>query len=180
LATVRQWLDQRSFLAIGEIGIDLYWDKTFLAQQREAFLQQVEWALEFDLPIVIHARESLDILIELVGGVGDSRLRGVFHCFTGTTSQAEAIMKLGFYLGIGGVATYKNSGLSETLASVPLEAVVLETDAPYLAPVPRRGKRNESAYLRHVAEHLAGIYAMPLDELAEVTSRNARKLFQLN
>ncbi|RME98209.1 MAG: TatD family deoxyribonuclease, partial [Bacteroidetes bacterium] len=151
LAVVRDWLDKRPFLAVGEIGIDLYWDKTYLEEQKEAFLLQVEWALELDLPIVIHARESLDLLIELVRGVGDKRLRGVFHCFTGSLAQAQAIIELGFYLGIGGVATYKNSGLTETLAQLPLSAIILETDAPYLAPVPKRGKRNESAYVRYVA-----------------------------
>lgn len=179
LAWVRKWLDKRDFLAIGEIGIDLYWDKTLLAEQKAAFLQQIEWALEFDRPIVIHARESLDILIELVKAVGDSNLRGVFHCFTGDVAQAEAIMELGFYLGIGGVLTFKNGGLDKTLAEISLERVILETDAPYLAPVPYRGKRNESAYIQEVVNKLALIKQLPSTKVAKITTENAQKLFNL-
>lgn len=179
LAIVRQWWEKRDFIAMGEIGIDLYWDKTFLAEQKEAFLQQVEWALEFDRPIVIHARDSMDILIDLVRGVGDPALRGVFHCFTGNIAQAQAILDMGFYLGIGGVLTYKNSGLTETMTALPLDQVILETDSPYLAPVPKRGKRNESAYVRWVAEHLAAAKGMDLEEIARITTQNARTLFTL-
>lgn len=179
LAWVRKWLDQRDFIAIGEIGIDLYWDKTFLEEQKAAFLQQVEWALEFDRPIVIHARESLDLLIKLVEEVGDSNLRGVFHCFTGNVAQAEAIMELGLYLGIGGVVTFKNGGVDKTLAEISLERIILETDAPYLAPVPYRGKRNESAYVQEVADKLASIKGLPTGKVAAITSENAQKLFNL-
>lgn len=179
LRWVRKWLEKRDFLAIGEIGIDLYWDKTLLAEQKAAFLQQVEWALEFDRPIVIHARESLDILIDLVKSVDDVNLRGVFHCFTGDVAQAEAIMELGFYLGVGGVLTFKNGGLDKTMAKISLERVILETDAPYLAPVPYRGKRNESAYIQEVANKLALIKGLSSGKVAEITSENAQKLFNL-
>jgi TatD DNase family protein len=179
LAWVRKWLDQRDFIAVGEIGIDLYWDKTFIEEQKAAFLQQVEWALEFDRPIVIHARESLDLLIDLIKEVGDPNLRGVFHCFTGNVAQAEAIMKLGLYLGIGGVLTFKNGGVDKTLAEISLERIILETDAPYLAPIPYRGKRNESAYVQEVAVKLASIKGLSLAKVASITSENAQKLFNL-
>lgn len=179
LKWVRQWLEQRDFIAIGEIGIDMYWDKTLLEEQKAAFLQQLAWALEYDRPIVIHARESLDILIDLVREVDDSNLRGVFHCFTGDLKQAEAILELGFYLGIGGVLTFKNGGLDKTLQEISLERIILETDAPYLAPVPYRGKRNESAYVREVAGKLATIKELPEEKVAQITTENAQKLFNL-
>lgn len=179
LAWVKKWLDQRNFIAVGEIGIDLYWDKTFIEEQKAAFLQQVEWALELNLPIVIHARESLDLLIDLIKEVGDSNLRGVFHCFTGNVAQAEAIMKLGLYLGVGGVLTFKNGGVDKTLAEISLERIILETDAPYLAPIPYRGKRNESAYVQEVAVKLASIKGLSLAKVASITSENAQKLFNL-
>lgn len=177
LAIVRQWLDKRPFCAIGEIGIDLYWDKTYFEQQKEAFLIQAEWAKELEIPIVIHTRDAIDITIELVERIKDSRLQGVFHCFTGTPEQAERILSLGFYLGIGGVLTFKNSGLDKVMERVGLEQVVLETDSPYLAPVPYRGKRNESAYTRLVAEKLAAVKSMTLEAVAEVTTKNATALF---
>lgn len=179
LAWVKRWLDQRDFIAIGEIGVDLYWDKTYVEEQKAAFLQQAEWAIERDRPIVIHSRESIDMLIELIRSMGDPSLRGVFHCFTGDVRQAEKIMNLGFYLGIGGVLTFKNSGLDKTLAEISLDRVILETDAPYLAPVPHRGKRNESAYVSLVADKLASIKQLPVAEIAEQTSRNAQTLFRL-
>jgi TatD DNase family protein len=178
LATVKEWLDKRPFVAIGEIGIDLYWDKTFFEQQKEAFLTQVEWAKELDIPIVIHSRESTSIIIELLREVKDDRLRGIFHCFGGSVEEAEAIIDLGFLLGIGGVLTFKKSGLANTLASVDLKHIVLETDSPYLAPVPYRGKRNESSYVLHVAEKLATVKQMGLDEVAQITTENANALFQ--
>lgn len=177
LAIVRDWLDERPFCAVGEIGIDLYWDKSFFEQQKEAFLLQTEWARELGLPIVIHSREATDILIELVEEVKDERLRGVFHCFSGTEAQARRIIELGFYLGIGGVVTYKNAGLDKVMETIGLEHVVLETDSPYLAPVPWRGKRNESAYLRLVAEKLAAVKGIPFREVAEKTTKNAEQLF---
>lgn len=179
LAWVKKWLDQRDFIAVGEIGIDLYWDKTFIEEQKAAFLQQVEWALALNLPVVIHARDSLDLLIDLLKALGDPNLRGVFHCFTGNVAQAEAIMKLGLYLGVGGVLTYKNSGLDKTLAEISLERIILETDAPYLAPIPYRGKRNESAYVQEVAVKLASIKGLSLAKVTSITSENARNLFNL-
>lgn len=178
LRLVREWLDRRSFCAVGEIGIDLYWDKTYFEQQKEAFRIQTNWAKELGIPIVIHSRESTEVLIDLVGELKDERLRGVFHCFTGNAEQAKVITgELGFFLGIGGVVTFKNSGLDRTLETVDPQWVVLETDAPYLAPVPYRGKRNESAYVVHVAEKLAEIYDEPLPEIARRTTENAGRLF---
>lgn len=179
LAIVKKWLDQRDFLAVGEIGIDLYWDKTFVKEQQMAFLRQVEWALELDRPIVIHARDSIDMLIELVQEVQNGQLRGVFHCFTGNVEQARKIMDLGFYLGIGGVLTFKNAGLDKTLYELPLDRIILETDAPYLSPVPFRGKRNESAYVHQVAAKLALIKELDLKVIAQTTTTNARQLFRL-
>jgi TatD DNase family protein len=177
LATVRQWLDQRSFVAIGEIGIDLYWDKTFFEQQKVAFLRQVAWAQELSLPIVIHARESTDIIIELLEDLPAGTVCGIFHCFGGSLAQARRIIDLGFYLGIGGVVTFKKSGLDKTLADIDLAHLVLETDAPYLAPTPFRGKRNESAYLLQVAEKVAAIKGVSLAEVARVTTANAAAVF---
>ncbi len=177
LATVRQWLDRRKFCAVGEIGIDLYWDKTFFEQQKEAFLTQIQWAIEFDIPIVIHSRESTDIIIEMLKKAKDNRLRGIFHCFGGTEEQAKAIIDLGFLLGIGGVLTYKNSGLGQALQEIDLQHIVLETDAPYLAPVPYRGKRNESAYVRAVAEKLAEVKGVTLEAVAKATTQNAERVF---
>jgi TatD DNase family protein len=177
LAVVDEWLHKRDFCAVGEIGIDLYWDKTYFEQQREAFLQQVEWAKARSLPIVIHSRESIDILIELLREVNDERLRGIFHCFTGNPEQAEAIIDLGFHLGIGGVLTFKNAGLDKTVESIPLKHLVLETDSPYLAPVPYRGRRNESAYVVKVAERLAEVKKLPLEEVGRVTRENSYAIF---
>ncbi len=177
LQIVEDWLEKRSFVAVGEIGIDLYWDKTFVKEQREAFRRQARWAKSLGLPIVIHSRESTDMLIELVSEEQDGRLQGVFHCFTGNERQARAIMDLGFYLGIGGVLTFKNAGLDKTLAKIDLSRVVLETDSPYLAPAPYRGKRNDSAYLRYVAEKKANVKKLELQEIARITSQNADDLF---
>lgn len=177
LAIVRGWLERRHFCAIGEIGIDLYWDKSFREQQEEAFLEQVSWAIEFGLPIVIHARESLDIILDLIEPLEEPRLSGIFHCFTGTVDQARRIQDLGFLMGIGGVLTYKKAGLDEVLKNVPLSCLVLETDAPYLSPVPFRGKRNESAYLPYIAAKLAEIYGTTIEEVGQQTVRNAKNLF---
>lgn len=177
LAIVREWLDKRPFVAIGEMGIDLYWDKTFIDQQKEAFLLQCEWAKELGIPIVIHAREATDVCIELVREAKDERLRGIFHCFTGDVTQAEAIIELNFYLGIGGVLTYPKSGLDKTLEAIELQYMVLETDAAYLSPVPHRGKRNESAYLTFIAEKLASVKGVSLEEVANITTANAEKIF---
>ncbi len=177
LAVVRKWLDERPFCAVGEIGIDLYWDKTFFEQQKEAFLAQIGWAMELEIPIVIHSRDATDIIIDMLEEIRDSRLRGIFHCFTGDEQQAKRITDLGFYLGIGGVLTFKNAGLDKVMEKISLEHVVLETDAPYLAPAPRRGKRNESAYLRLVAEKLAAIKGLSFRETAEITTENALAAF---
>ncbi len=177
LALVREWLDRRPFVAIGEIGIDLYWDKTHIEAQQEAFLTQCEWAKALDIPIVIHTREATERTIDLVREVKDERLRGIFHCFGGTAREAEAIIDLGFHLGIGGVLTYPKSGLDKTLEVIDLQYIVLETDAPYLAPIPHRGKRNESAYVELVAERLAAVKQTTLERIATVTSATAEKIF---
>jgi TatD DNase family protein len=177
LQIVEKWLARRDFCAIGEIGIDLYWDKTHFEEQKEAFLTQVRWAKELGKPIVIHCRESMDIVLELLQPEKGERLHGIFHCFTGTLEQAQAVMELGFFLGIGGVLTYKNAGLDKTLETVPLDRIVLETDSPYLAPVPYRGKRNESAYIPLVGARLADIKGVALDAVAQITSDNAQKVF---
>ncbi|RMG84886.1 MAG: TatD family deoxyribonuclease [Bacteroidetes bacterium] len=178
LSLVEEWLGKRPFCAVGEIGIDLHWDKTTLDIQKDAFLTQIEWAKTLGLPIVIHCRDAMDLTIDLVRQAKDERLRGIFHCFGGTLEQAREIIELGFYLGIGGVLTYKKSGLDKVLSEVPLESVVLETDAPYLAPVPYRGKRNESAWVRIVAERLAEVKGLTINEIAIETTKNAEKIFR--
>ncbi len=177
LAHARKWLEQRSFAAIGEIGIDLYWDKTFFEQQKLAFRLQCEWALEYKLPVIIHARDSTDVIIELLEEINNPALKGIFHCFTGTREQAEKIVALGFKLGIGGVVTFKNGGLNHTIEHIALENMVLETDAPYLTPTPNRGKRNESSYIPIIAEKIALVKNIPLEEVANVTTKNAKSVF---
>lgn len=180
LAQVEDLLQSGRYWAVGEIGIDLHWDKTYLAQQEEAFRQQVRWAKDLDLPVVIHCRESFDEVFRIVEDEHQGRLTGVFHCFTGTVDQARAIVELGgFMLGIGGVITYPKSGLAAVMAEVGPEHCVLETDAPYLGPVPYRGKRNESAYIPHVAEALAQATGRTIDDIARTTTRNANTLFGL-
>lgn len=171
-------LSDKAIIAIGEIGIDLFWDKTTLPLQREAFRVQVQWAKDMNLPIVIHARDSYNELFEELNVLNDDQLSGVFHCFTGSLQQAEKILSYGnFYLGIGGVSTFKNSGLNNVLPHVPLNRIILETDSPYLAPVPYRGKRNESAYTALVAQHLAILLNKPIEEIADITTQNALQLF---
>lgn len=166
------------YYAVGEIGIDLYWDKTWLAQQQEVFRQQVRWAKELALPVVIHCRESFDEVITIVEQENDTTLEGVFHCFTGTPEQAQRIIALGgFYLGIGGVVTYPKGGLAETMAVVGLDHCVLETDAPFLSPVPHRGKRNESSYIPLVADRLAIATGRTQEEVGRITTANAEALF---
>lgn len=178
LAIVKKHLQEDTFCAIGEMGIDLYWDRTFFAQQQEAFRFQARLALEHNLPIVIHARNSFDEIFQLLEEFRQDRLRGVFHCFTGNKAQADHILTLGFKLGIGGVLTYKNSGLKEVVQDIPIESILLETDAPFLAPVPYRGKRNESAYILEIATELAEARQMSLEEVAAITTKNALGLFQ--
>lgn len=177
LHLVRTWLEKRPFCAIGEIGIDLYWDKTFRREQEEAFMQQVAWALELDLPIIIHSRESTGIILDLLEPIRQPRLRGIFHCFSGTAAEAQRVIALGFLLGIGGVLTFKKSGLDILLEDISLDHLVLETDAPYLAPVPYRGKRNESSWIPLVAAKLAEVKKIDLGIVAAQTTANARKLF---
>lgn len=177
LASIKNMLDQRQFQAIGEIGIDLYWDKTTYDIQREAFQIQLDWAIGKNLPIAVHSRDSLTELIELCRSRKNNLPRGVFHCFTGQYEEAIALIDLGFYLGIGGVVTYKNTHLRDVLAKISPEYLVLETDAPYLPPVPHRGKRNESAYTKLVAETLSTVYQRPADAIAAMTTANAEKLF---
>lgn len=177
LKLVKHWLQKRSFAAVGEIGLDYYWDKTFVPQQKDAFRQQISWALELNLPIVIHSRESMQDCIDIVKEYQKGKLRGIFHCFGGSAEEAQQIMDLGFLMGIGGVVTYKKSGLAEVLPSIPLEYLVLETDAPYLSPVPFRGKRNEPSYLKYVVEKMAEILHRPAAEIAAQTTANAQKLF---
>lgn len=179
LDIVEKWLKERKFVAVGEIGIDLYWDKTFFEQQKMAFLRQIDWAKELDIPIVIHSRESTDIIIEILQSQTDDRLRGIFHCFGGSEEQANQIIDLGFLLGIGGVLTFKKSGLDKVMESIDLQHVVLETDSPYLAPTPYRGKRNESAYVKLVAEKLASVKNTSFEEVARITTNNALALFQM-
>ena len=167
------------FVAIGEIGIDLYWDKSFLKQQQEAFKFQIRLAIEHDLPIVIHCREAFDEIFEILDKENCNKLRGVFHCFTGTLEQAKRAIDLDFVLGIGGVVTFKNGGIDKFLNQIDLKHIVLETDSPYLAPVPFRGKRNESSYIVHVIEKLSEIYGLSKEEIAHVTTKNAEKVFAL-
>ena len=180
LYRVEEWLAKRKFIAVGEIGTDLYWDKTYWEQQKEAFTIQVNWAKQYGLPVVIHSRESIDETIELVESLQDGRLTGVFHCFTGSVAQAQKIAALNFYMGIGGVATFKKSGLDLVIPEIPLERIVLETDAPYLAPVPHRGKRNEPSYIPLIADKVAELKKITPEALAEATTANAIKLFKLS
>lgn len=177
LAIVRQWLEKRKFCAIGEIGIDLYWDKTFFKEQQHAFRTQIRWAKEFKLPIAIHCRESFDEIFEILEEEKSDDLFGIFHCFTGTFEQAEKAISYNMKLGIGGVVTFKNGKIDQFLNAIPLEHIVLETDAPYLAPTPHRGKRNESSYLTLITEKLATIYNTSPEEIAAVTTATSKKVF---
>ncbi len=179
LEVMEQWLSKRTFHAIGEIGLDYYWDLTFQNEQFEALATQLDWALKYDLATVLHTREATEDTIKMVRKKQNGSLRGVFHCFGGTVEEAKQIIDLGFYLGIGGVVTYKKSGLMEVLPQIPLEHIVLETDAPYLAPVPHRGKRNESAYIPFIAQQVADCYQTSIDHIAQVTTANAERLFRL-
>lgn len=177
LDLLHPWFNKRSYVAVGEIGIDLYWRQDNLPEQEQAFLQQVQWALELDLPVVIHSRESCSLILDLLA---DLPVRGVFHCFTGTPEEAARIVQRGMYVGIGGVLSYKaNQALRDLFSTIDRSRVLLETDAPYLAPVPFRGKRNESAYLNQVAETLAACWQSSVAEVASLTSENARQLFRL-
>lgn len=177
LAAARVLLEKGSFIAVGEIGLDFYWDKTFTEQQYAAFHEQIEWALHYNIPISIHSRNATDECIAVVKEHQKGNLKGVFHCFSGNTGQAQQAIDLGFYLGIGGVVTFKNSGLDKVMENSTLENIVLETDAPYLAPVPFRGKRNEPSYLEYVVKKLAEIKQSEEAEIARITTENAERLF---
>ena len=177
LAHVKEWIDKKKFFAIGEIGIDLYWDKSFLAQQQEAFRTQIKWAKEKTLPIVIHCRDAFDEIFEILEQEKGDSLRGIFHCFTGTKEQAEKAINYNMKLGIGGVATFKNGKIDRFLNEINLKHIVLETDAPYLAPTPFRGKRNESAYITNVIDKLVEIYKVPFEEIVATTTQNSKVVF---
>ncbi|MEI8142816.1 MAG: TatD family hydrolase [Chitinophagia bacterium] len=179
LKLVEDCIGKRKFIAIGEIGLDFYWDKTFVKEQQLVFETQMQWALDLQLPIAIHTRNAMGETIEAVKPFAKKGLRGVFHCFSGSKESAEQIIGMGFHLGLGGVLTYKNAGVAEAIKDIPMEYLVLETDAPYLAPVPYRGKTNEPAYMLEVAKKLAEIKSMPLHEIATITTSNAEKLFGL-
>ena len=178
LNIVQHWLEQRDFPAIGEIGLDYYWDTSFKTQQQEAFETQMGWALERNLPIVIHTRNAMQETIEMVKPFAAKGLKGIFHCFSGSYESAKQIVDMGFLLGIGGVITYKNAGLPKALEKIGVAHLVLETDAPYLSPVPFRGKRNEPSYLMHIAESLAVTKGITVAELASLTTANAIALFK--
>lgn len=179
LRIARDLFDKRKFWGVGEIGLDFYWDKTFISEQYIALHEQLEWVNHFDIPFSLHSRNATDECIEVVKEHQNGKLKGVFHCFSGDVKQANEIIELGVYLGIGGVVTFKNGGLDKVMEKISLEHVVLETDAPYLAPVPFRGKRNEPAYLKYVIEKLAGIKNISAEEVAEITTRNSERLFAL-
>jgi TatD DNase family protein len=179
LTIVQDWFAKRKFAAVGEIGLDFYWDKTFEKQQYEAFRKQIELSLQYNLPIVIHTRNAMQETIDVVKEYVQAGVKGIFHCFGGTIENAKEIIAAGFYLGIGGVLTYKKSGLAEVLEQIDLKHMVLETDSPYLTPVPFRGKRNESSYLKYIVEKLALIKNISVEEVAAVTSANAEKIFGL-
>jgi TatD DNase family protein len=178
LAIIESWLDKRKFAAIGEIGIDLYWDKTFLNEQEIAFKKQIDWALTYNYSIVIHCRNAFDEIYSILNSY-QTLPKGIFHCFSGTIEQAEKILTLKhFKLGIGGVVTFKNSGLDKVLESISIEDVVLETDAPYLAPMPHRGKRNESSYIPLIAQKVADIKNISIEEVQHITTKNATYIFE--
>lgn len=178
LYVMEEWLNKRPFAGVGEIGLDLYWDKTFFAYQQEALKIQIQWAKEKHLPIILHCRESIDETIAIVKELNNEQLTGVFHCFTGTLDQAKEIIEMGFLLGIGGVATFKNGGLDQILPSIGLAQLILETDAPYLAPVPHRGKRNSPEYIPLIAHRVGELTGHPIEEVAERTNSNALSLFK--
>lgn len=177
LAHVETELSKRKFAAIGEIGIDLFWDKTFLQQQQDVFVRQIQLAKHYQIPINIHCREAFDEVLEILAQEKSPELWGIFHCFTGDFNQAKQAIDYGMKLGIGGVATFKNGKIDQFLNQIDIKNIVLETDAPYLAPVPFRGKRNESSYIKIIAEKLSEIYNLPLEEIAAITTENSKVVF---
>ncbi|MFC2090139.1 TatD family hydrolase [Bacteroidota bacterium] len=178
LDRIEGYLHDSRFIAIGETGIDLYWDKTFIKEQQDAFRKQLRWAKTLNLPVVIHARESFNEIFHIMDEENSDELHGVFHSFTGTIAQVEKIQTYNFYIGINGISTFKNADLSDTITSIPLDKLLIETDAPFLAPVPYRGKRNESSYVTHVAERVAQLFNKDIDEIASRTTTNALSLFK--
>jgi TatD DNase family protein len=179
LAIIKSWLDKKDYCAIGEIGMDLYWDKSTSEFQKKAFQRQIEWAKEMHLPVAIHVRDAFDETLAILDELNDDHLTGVFHCFTGTLEQAHHILNYGgFKLGMGGVLTFKNSGLDNVIEKIDLKHLILETDSPYLAPTPKRGKRNESSYITYIASKLASVKDCSIEEIAEQTSKNAVELFK--
>ncbi len=179
LNSISDAIQKYKIYAIGEIGIDLYWDKSTLNFQQTAFRKQIAWAKTLNIPIVIHCREAFDEVYRILVEEKDKKLRGIFHCFTGTLEQARLITDLNFYLGIGGVITYKNSGLAQVVQQMDLNHIVLETDSPYLAPVPHRGKSNESSYLPYIAQKVADIFNITMGEVARITTENSKKIFSI-
>jgi len=179
LAHVKEWIDKKKFYALGEIGIDLFWDTTFLKQQQEAFRTQIKWAKEKKLPIVIHCRAAFEAIFEILEAEKGADLRGIFHCFTGTKEQALKAISYNMKLGIGGVATFKNGKINTFLKEIDLQHIVLETDAPYLAPVPYRGKRNESAFITNVIDTLVDIYGLSFEEISAITTQNSKDVFKI-
>lgn len=178
MALVREWLAKRPFIAVGEIGLDFYWDKTHAALQHQVFREQLQLSKQYKLPVVIHSRESTRQCIDEVKSLQDGTLTGVFHCFSGTLEEAREVIDLGFYLGIGGVVTFKKSGLDKIVEQIDLQHIILETDAPYLAPVPYRGKRNESSYIPLIGETIANVKNLKIEDVAAITTSNALKLFK--
>ncbi len=180
LDIIEKWFEKETFVAVGESGIDLYWDTTYARQQKMALERHIEWAVRFDLPLVLHSRNSLKELFDVLDASRQKILKGVFHCYPGGPEEAKKVIDMGFFLGIGGVVTYKNSLMADVVKAVDLKHVILETDAPYLAPHPHRGKRNESAYIKHVAEKVAEIKGIHPEEVAAITTANATRLFPLS
>ncbi|BAV95434.1 TatD family hydrolase [Ichthyobacterium seriolicida] len=180
LDIVRKWLLDRDFIAIGEIGMDKHWDTTYIKEQERAFIEQIRLAKEINKPIVIHCREAFDEIFKVLDKESDNRLKGVFHCFSGNLEQAQRVLSYGLKIGIGGIVTFKNGGLDKFLDKIPIENIVLETDSPYLAPNPYRGKRNETCYLIEIANKVASLYSLPIEEVMNITRENSEQLFQPN
>lgn len=179
LSMMEKELEHGIYVGVGEVGLDFYWDSTYEKQQLDAFETQLDWAKQLGLPLSIHCRNAFDKMVKILDKKQDGGLRGIMHCFTGTEEEAKVYLELGFHLGLGGVTTYKNCGVKDYLPNLPLDRIVLETDAPYLAPVPCRGKRNEPAFLVHTAEKIADVLQIPVEELAEATTKNVKTLFKL-
>ena len=178
LTMMEKELERGGYVGVGEVGLDFYWDATFEKEQLDAFETQLDWAKQLGLPLSIHCRNAFDKMVKILERKQDGGLRGIMHCFTGTEEEAKVYLELGFHLGLGGVTTYKNCGVKDYLSNLPLDRIVLETDAPYLAPVPCRGKRNEPAFLGHTAQKIAEIYQISIEALASITTENAKKLFK--